>query len=386
MKRCLSLLLLLLTGVGQAATIPAKTTAIVRFDTCDKPAWPRASLQKEETGTVTLDFLIDDQGQVIDALVRASSGAPLLDEAALTSISRCRFKPATIEGVPIGSWQKMQYVWTLETPERGKAMLQAAEGYRKAALAGDAEALYRFAQILKTGNGYEVKADLPRYFEMLEVAASNGYPQAEFEMGLARKDMAWFQKAAQHGHIDAQLKLAKYYEFDAPDPAQTLAWYRKAAQQGNHDAEDAVGKISEVAQEYAEAAAWYRKAAEGGSKNGLYHLGALYLQGRGLERDPSQAAAWLSKAAAQRQVEAEALMANLHFTGTAVAQNDEEGFKYLRRAAVAGNVQAMRQLGLMLVQGVRIAADKHAGEAWLDKAARLGLAGNAEEAVGYSGL
>lgn len=393
-------LLLLLLGSAQAGAPPVKTAAIVRFETCAKPTWPPEALKNDQTGTVTLDFLVDDDGHVLEALVRQSSGVPQLDETALNAISRCQFKPATLGGVPNGTWQKLQYVWSLETPERGEAMLLEAQRHRKAALEGNAEALYKFAQILRTGNGYEVKPDPSRYFQLLQASAERGYPVAEFEIGVAyqydrsiqqdlQQAVAWYQKAAGHGLRDAQLKLARLYEngeAGAPDPAQAMRWYRQAAEQGDHDAEDATGRLTEAEQNYAEAATWYRKAAQGDSKDGSYHLGALYLQGFGITKDIPQALKWLEKAAAQRQPQAEAAMANLYFTGTGVTQDDQAGFKYLRRAANAGNIKAIRQLGLMLSQGVHGTADATEGARWLKKAALLGLAGPVTEAVNYNEL
>jgi len=91
-----------------------RTAAVVDFSTCAKPEWPKSSLRNEETGTVTLSFLISTDGHVGDAKVVKSSGFRDLDKAAVSGISKCRFKPATVDGVPQEGWQQMQYVWTLE--------------------------------------------------------------------------------------------------------------------------------------------------------------------------------------------------------------------------------------------------------------------------------
>lgn len=104
---------------AQAAPAPKAATgvrvpAVVDFSTCAKPEWPKSSLRNEETGTVTLSFLIGTDGHVADAKVAKSSGFRELDKAALSGISKCRFKPGTVDGVPQEGWQQMQYVWTLE--------------------------------------------------------------------------------------------------------------------------------------------------------------------------------------------------------------------------------------------------------------------------------
>lgn len=93
---------------------PARVAAVADFNTCAKPEWPKASLRNEETGTVTLSFLIGVDGRVADSKILKSSGFRDLDKAAVTGISKCRFKPGLTDGKPEQAWMQMQYVWTLE--------------------------------------------------------------------------------------------------------------------------------------------------------------------------------------------------------------------------------------------------------------------------------
>lgn len=88
--------------------------AVADFSTCAKPDWPKASLRNEETGTVTLSFLIGVDGRVADSKIMKSSGFRDLDKAALNGIGKCRFKPGMTDGKPEQAWMQMQYVWTLE--------------------------------------------------------------------------------------------------------------------------------------------------------------------------------------------------------------------------------------------------------------------------------
>jgi protein TonB len=93
---------------------PVRIPAVADFNTCAKPEWPKASLRNEETGTVTLSFLIGVDGRVADSKIVKSSGFRDLDKAAVTGISKCRFKPGMNDGKPEQAWMQMQYVWTLE--------------------------------------------------------------------------------------------------------------------------------------------------------------------------------------------------------------------------------------------------------------------------------
>jgi protein TonB len=92
----------------------SRVAAVADFNTCAKPEWPKSSLRNEETGTVTLQFLIGVDGRVADSKIVKSSGFRDLDKAAVTGISKCKFKPGSVDGKPEQAWMQMQYVWTLE--------------------------------------------------------------------------------------------------------------------------------------------------------------------------------------------------------------------------------------------------------------------------------
>jgi protein TonB len=81
---------------------------------CAKPEYPPASARAEETGTVTVRFLIDESGKAVKSEVLRSSGHRRLDEAARQALGLCQFKPGTLDGKPIQSQADIQYVWKLE--------------------------------------------------------------------------------------------------------------------------------------------------------------------------------------------------------------------------------------------------------------------------------
>jgi protein TonB len=87
---------------------------VLSFDSCTKPEWPKASLRNEETGTVTLRFTVAANGRLLEYQVSGSSGFPMLDHAASEGMSKCRFRPAILDGKQVQSTAKMQYVWTIE--------------------------------------------------------------------------------------------------------------------------------------------------------------------------------------------------------------------------------------------------------------------------------
>lgn len=93
---------------------PVHTAPVVDAKACEKPAYPMASLRRQETGIVLLAFLIDVNGTAIESKVERSSGFRRLDDAARDALALCKFKPATTDGKPERAWAKIEYEWKLQ--------------------------------------------------------------------------------------------------------------------------------------------------------------------------------------------------------------------------------------------------------------------------------
>jgi protein TonB len=92
----------------------AQAPEVLAWDLCPEPTYPKSSARNEETGTVTLRFTVAPTGRMIDSKLAGSSGFRDLDRAAFGALSRCRFRPASIDGVPVQMSMFVQYVWRLE--------------------------------------------------------------------------------------------------------------------------------------------------------------------------------------------------------------------------------------------------------------------------------
>ena len=84
-----------------------------------KPEFPPAALRAETTGTTTVRFNIDAAGRVAGAEVVKSSGPSrehrLLDRAAVTALSECKFTPGRdADGRAVGASFNVEYVWRLQ--------------------------------------------------------------------------------------------------------------------------------------------------------------------------------------------------------------------------------------------------------------------------------
>lgn len=78
------------------------------------PIWPKASIRNEETGAVTLAFLVDAEGILRDSKIVRSSGFRDLDNVAHSALRGCTFHPATENGKPVKSWMNFVWVWKIE--------------------------------------------------------------------------------------------------------------------------------------------------------------------------------------------------------------------------------------------------------------------------------
>ncbi|MGZ8982673.1 MAG: energy transducer TonB [Methylotenera sp.] len=107
------------TGVATAAPSASResqrTAAVIDAKhACEEPEYPSASLRNGEEGTTGLRFLINVDGRVIESKIASSSGFSRLDRAARDTLSRCVFKPGTVDGKPEQSWASLKYTWQLK--------------------------------------------------------------------------------------------------------------------------------------------------------------------------------------------------------------------------------------------------------------------------------
>jgi hypothetical protein len=108
---------------------------------------------------------------------------------------------------------------------------------------------------------------------------------------------------ANAGSAEAQNALGEMWENGRGVPqdfGEAMAWYRKAAEQGHADAQKNLGSMyySDKYLNFVEAVVWYRKAAEQGHVEAQYMLGATYGLGKeGVPRDYIEAYKWFSLAA-----------------------------------------------------------------------------------------
>jgi TonB family protein len=78
---------------------------------CPRPEYPPEARQYELDGTTMVRFRVAADGEAVETQVAQSSGWLSLDAAATAAVSKCTFKPAMRDGVPVSTWSTVQYAW-----------------------------------------------------------------------------------------------------------------------------------------------------------------------------------------------------------------------------------------------------------------------------------
>ncbi len=194
----------------------------------------------------------------------------------------------------------------------------ASEWYRRAVPAGHARGQLRLGLACLNGTG--VARDAAEARRLLELAAAQGQPDAQFALAELLQGQAGvsavrslYEKAAAQGNPGAQRRLGELYkdgEIAVPDAGRVPAgrrdmaphlmlafdWFSKAAQQGESAAQCELGQMYAqgmgTKQDFAKAAHWYRESAAQGYAKAQFNLGCLHAHGQGVIQDDAQAYQW----------------------------------------------------------------------------------------------
>ena len=91
---------------------PGVTPPIV--ERASPPVYPPIALRQRVDGTVELNVFVDEKGAVLDVqVVQGAGGRTGLNEAAIDSVKKRRYRPATKDGVPVKVWMSVRVKFEL---------------------------------------------------------------------------------------------------------------------------------------------------------------------------------------------------------------------------------------------------------------------------------
>lgn len=228
----------------------------------------------------------------------------------------------------------------------------------------------------------EAKAgDANAQFELGTIYEDDVYDLYEGDVIDFKKDLkqakAWFRRAADQGHIGAQLRMGR---IALPDHEAAFYWFNKAALQNNSDAQVNVGEMylngMGVTQNDIEGAKWIEKGALKGHPIGLYEYGMLLADGRGLEQDSPKALLAFNLAAKAGVPAAKTTLGRIFETQEGVDMNPEMAYQWFSDGARNGHPDSLLQVGKMTAEGRGTLADVVIGHMWVSLAAEAGASGS----------
>ncbi len=211
--------------------------------------------------------------------------------------------------------------------------------------------------------------------------ASHGRPEDFFNLGTmyerglgveksTKQARAWYKKAAELGHADAQFALAQAYE--GSERGEAARWYRAAADQGHAQAQCALAQWHPEelggTHDSVTALTWYAKAAVQGHADAQYSLAQMLK-----DQSDSLAVELITRAAAAGQAQAQTAMGDRYAHGNGVAQNWFEACRWYDMAAQQGDARAQCALAVCYAEGRGVKKNLAHAFIWFEKAAAQNL-------------
>ena len=116
-----------------------------------------------------------------------------------------------------------------------------------------------------------------------------------------------------------------------------------------------------------------RQAAANGNARAQFEVGAIFTEGRALEKNLEEAARWYERSAAQGFVPAQYRLGNLYEMGSGVEKNLEQARLWYQRSAEAGHRMAMHNLAALYAGGEMGEQQFELAAEWFGKAAERGM-------------
>ena len=194
----------------------------------------------------------------------------------------------------------------------------------------------------------------------------------------------WELRAAEGGHVDAQVNTAYNYvhgEGVAVDDAATVAWYEKAAERGDRVAQYSLGVILAqgmgTPQNYELAAKWYQRAADQKHTPAMVNLGNLYDAGNGVEQDHAKANALYREAIDVGDdtcalLNALCNLGSRYYDGMGVDERVATAVSFWQQGADLGHAACQHRIGLAYRHGDGYAKDIQIARQYIKASAAQG--------------
>lgn len=196
-------------------------------------------------------------------------------------------------------------------------------------------------------------AETPDEVIALRARAESGDASAQYLMGSryalgrgvpkdAKESVNWWRKAAEQGHVKAQVAFCSPLEGITAEDAFPYC-LRAASNKDDPEAAwtaqksvaDAYEKGKGVKQDFSAAAKWWKTLADKDGAEAQIRLGKLYAQGKGVERLDSEAHRLFTAAAERGVAEAQVELGKLHAAGRGTSRDFDKAYFWFMLASKA---------------------------------------------------
>jgi periplasmic protein TonB len=95
-------------------SLPVVLEAAIDWSSCQRPNYPALSVNRGEEGVVVVAVDLDASARILNAEVAESSGHARLDRVTLEAVRKCRFTPASENGVAKAATAQVRMTWKLQ--------------------------------------------------------------------------------------------------------------------------------------------------------------------------------------------------------------------------------------------------------------------------------
>lgn len=266
----------------------------------------------------------------------------------------------------------------------GKDFEDALKWYERAARNGNEKAAHRVQEItaqrnesFERGTALEASGNREAALEAFLLAADWGHYEAQnlcarrfAQAGDAQKEKYWRERAAKNSP-DTYFEKAREYASQDTKEEESRFWMEKAAELGHLEAQLNCYDyyIDRDHQDFTKALYWVEKAAKQGHTEARYTCADFYMSGRGTQADQQRGFYWVEKAAEQGHVKAQSWCGNLYEKGIGVEQDSKKALEWYEKAAGQGYAIAQFQCGEKYRTGNGVEEDHEKAIYWLEKSA-----------------
>jgi uncharacterized protein len=257
---------------------------------------------------------------------------------------------------------------------------QAMHWFQLAAAQGHAGAMVEIGRLYRFGQGVESNlSEAMRWFQKAVDEKNSPLGQANLALvyesqGQSQRAIALYEEAANQGSVDAMIQLYTIYWEGQEVPTnrvKAIEWITKAGNTGNAYAEFMVGyhyetrrweyhgaQLVYTSPHWPEAFHWYRLSAKQNWPAGQYHLGMLYLRGKGVEIDEARGLELVRAAVDQGLPDAMHDLAQCYAFGIGEPRNDaDRPIELLRRSKSWDELISRYEAGLGTERDLTAAAE-----------------------------